>query len=108
MSGLRTEPQACDSRCVPKGPRGERRPTDVIGNAVHVMQIATGEIVEDSPETGKEYARKGSGRRLETGCKVTKQRHSEIACKAAESRGAKALTISSRSLIDIAHDIMTL
>jgi hypothetical protein len=25
------------------GPRGERRPADVIGNAVHVMRIATGQ-----------------------------------------------------------------
>jgi hypothetical protein len=31
-----------------RGPRGERRPADVIGNAVHVMRIATGEI-EDIP-----------------------------------------------------------
>jgi hypothetical protein len=27
----------------PKGPRGERRPADVIGTAVMVMRIATGE-----------------------------------------------------------------
>ena len=33
---------------MPRGPKGEKRPADVIGNAVHVMQIATGEI-EDSP-----------------------------------------------------------
>jgi len=25
-------------------PKGEKRPADVIGNAVHVMRIATGEI----------------------------------------------------------------
>jgi hypothetical protein len=24
---------------VPKGPRGEKRPADVIGNAVHVMRL---------------------------------------------------------------------
>jgi hypothetical protein len=28
---------------MPKGPRGEKRPADVIGNAVHVMRIATGQ-----------------------------------------------------------------
>jgi hypothetical protein len=28
---------------MPKGPKGERRPADVIGNAVKVMRIATGE-----------------------------------------------------------------
>jgi hypothetical protein len=29
---------------MPDGPQGEKRPADVIGNAVHVMRIATGEI----------------------------------------------------------------
>jgi hypothetical protein len=28
---------------MPRGPKGERRPADVIGNAVKVMRIATGE-----------------------------------------------------------------
>jgi len=44
---------------MPKGPRGERRPTDVIGNAVHVMRIATGEIEETvaPPDPAKEYMR---------------------------------------------------
>ena len=31
---------------MPKGPKGQRRPADVIGNAVHVMRIATGETEE--------------------------------------------------------------
>ncbi len=31
---------------MPRGPKGEKRPADVIGNAVHVMRIATGEIEE--------------------------------------------------------------
>jgi hypothetical protein len=34
---------------MPKGPRGEKRPADVIGNAVHVMRIATGQIEDDIP-----------------------------------------------------------
>lgn len=29
---------------MPRGPRGEKRPADVIGNAVKVMRIATGEV----------------------------------------------------------------
>jgi len=29
---------------MPTGPNGEKRPTDVIANAVHVMKVATGEI----------------------------------------------------------------
>jgi len=26
---------------MPKGPQGQKRPADVVGNAVHVMRIAT-------------------------------------------------------------------
>ena len=33
---------------MPKGPKGEKRPADVIGAAVKVMQIATGEIERGS------------------------------------------------------------
>jgi hypothetical protein len=37
---------------MPRGPKGERRPPDVIGNAVHVMKILTGEIeLRHSPRT---------------------------------------------------------
>src|SRR6476619_5005277 len=32
---------------MPRGPKGEKRPADVIGNAVRVMRIATGEVEED-------------------------------------------------------------
>jgi hypothetical protein len=39
---------------MPRGPKGEKRPADVIGNAVHVMRIATGEE-EDTVTT--EHAR---------------------------------------------------
>ncbi len=31
---------------MPAGPKGEKRPADVIGNDVKVMRIATGEEVE--------------------------------------------------------------
>jgi hypothetical protein len=31
---------------MPKGPKGEKRPADVIGNAVRVARIATGEEEE--------------------------------------------------------------
>lgn len=49
---------------MPRGPKGEKRPADVIGNAVHVMRIATGEVEEITPERqGKEYARNGGAGR---------------------------------------------
>jgi hypothetical protein len=31
---------------MPKGPKGQKRPADVIGNAVMVAKIATGETTE--------------------------------------------------------------
>jgi hypothetical protein len=32
---------------MPQTPKGYKRPADVIGNAVHIMKVATGEIVEE-------------------------------------------------------------
>src|SRR5260370_35378191 len=34
---------------MPRGPQGQKRPADVIGNAVKVMRIATGEEEESYP-----------------------------------------------------------
>jgi hypothetical protein len=42
---------------MPRGPKGEKRPADVIGNAVHVIRIATGEVEDTGRDPGKEYAR---------------------------------------------------
>jgi len=39
---------------MPRGPKGERPPADVVGDAVHVMRVATGEaedtIAEKNPK----------------------------------------------------------
>ena len=76
---------------MPKGPKGEKRPADVVGAAVKVMQIATGEI-EETTDDGKnkaavELGRKGGKARAE---KMSKKRRSEIARKAAETRWKKS------------------
>jgi hypothetical protein len=51
---------------MPRDPKGERRPADVIGAAVKVMRIATGEESEDygsTPESeGKNAAAVALGR----------------------------------------------
>jgi hypothetical protein len=44
---------------MPTGPKGEKRPADVIGNAVKVMRIATGEIAETGRDPAKYLHRKG-------------------------------------------------
>lgn len=48
---------------MPKGPKGEKRPADVIGAAVKVMKIATGEIEEDIDGDGKDKAAVALGRK---------------------------------------------
>ena len=73
---------------MPKGPQGQKRPADVIGNAVKVMQIATGEIEEEIDDDGKnkaavELGRRGGKARAE---KLSKERRSEIAKAAAAKR----------------------
>jgi hypothetical protein len=39
---------------MPKGPKGQKRPADVIGTAVKLMKIATGEEQEELTADGKE------------------------------------------------------
>jgi len=43
---------------MPKGPQGQRRPADAIGNAVHIARIATG---EEQEATLKQPAKRNSG-----------------------------------------------
>jgi hypothetical protein len=73
---------------MPKGPKGQKRPADVIGNAVTVMRIATGQIEETTADKGKnpaavELGRKGGKARASS---LTKTQRSEIARKAAAKR----------------------
>jgi hypothetical protein len=42
---------------MPRGPKGEKRPADVIGTAVMVGRIATGEIEDTPRESPSEAAR---------------------------------------------------
>jgi hypothetical protein len=76
---------------MPRGPEGERRPTDMIGNAVHVMRIATGQIEDEIPtpeSEGKDPAavalgRRGGKARAEG---MSAKRRKEIARRAAKAR----------------------
>jgi len=75
---------------MPKGPQGQKRPGDVIGNAVHVMRIATGEIDDTVEDDGKDPAAKALGKKGGTAraLAVSPKRRAEIAKKAAEARWA--------------------
>ena len=74
---------------MPTGPKGEKRPADVIGNAVKVMRIATGEEPEDyGPDDGKDPAAKALGKKggAARAAKMTPERRKEVARQAAKSR----------------------
>ncbi len=77
---------------MPKGPRGEKRPADVVGCAVMVAKIATGEIEEElEPKQPHSEVRQMAGK---TGGKareeaMTPERRSEIASQAASARWGK-------------------
>jgi hypothetical protein len=77
---------------MPKGPKGQKRPADVISNAVHVMKIATGEIdaeverKQDSKNSAAvELGRMGGEARAK---KLSKRKRAAIAAKAANARWA--------------------
>jgi hypothetical protein len=72
---------------MPTGPKGQKRPADVIGNAVKVMRIATGEEEEKLPQEAKQRAgTRGAKARVKS---LTPQERSEIARIAADARWKK-------------------
>lgn len=76
---------------MPTGPKGQKRPGDVIGAAIKVARIATGEEEDTIPDDGKDPAAKALGakggrKRAEN---MTPERRKEIARKAAEKRWSK-------------------
>jgi hypothetical protein len=76
---------------MPRGPNGQRRPGDVIGAAITVAKIATGEIEDKTGIEGKEYARIGGlkGGKARASTLTAQQRH-EIAKLAARARWKKS------------------
>jgi hypothetical protein len=80
---------------MPKGPRGEKRPADVIGNAVKVMRIATGEETEEleTDRAKSAAAELGSRGGKARAAKMTPERRREIAKKAAKTRWKATLGV---------------
>jgi hypothetical protein len=80
---------------MPRKPKGEKRPADVIGNAVKVMRIATGEEPEDygpDPKSeGKDPAAVALGRKggQARAAGMSARKRKEIAKKAAQTRWGK-------------------
>ena len=76
---------------MPRGPKGEKRPADVIGAAIMVAKIATGEIEDRLPDPGKEYARKGGLKGGKARAKsLSPKRRRDIARRAAAVRWKRA------------------
>jgi hypothetical protein len=73
---------------MPKGPNGQKRPGDVIGAAIMVAKIATGEVEDNVASKSKraQIGSRGGSRRAE---KMSPERRSEIAKNAAKVRWAK-------------------
>jgi hypothetical protein len=76
---------------MPRGPKGEKRPADVIGNAIMIAKIAAGEIEDITTDDGKNAAAVALGRMggKARAAGMTAKRRKEIAKKAAKKRWAK-------------------
>ena len=74
---------------MPKTPKGHKRPADVIGNAVRVMRIATGEIAEDASVKNQAAASLGSEGGKARAKKLGVRRRKAIARTAAAARWKK-------------------
>lgn len=78
---------------MPTGPKGQKRPGDVIGAAIMVAKIATGEIEEPTEvDDGKDPAAKALGKKggAARAASMTPERRAEIAKKAAVKRWSKS------------------
>ena len=73
---------------MPRGPKGQKRPADVIGNAIKVGRIATGEEEDDVVDDGKDKAAQSLGQRggKARAKALTKGQRAAIARKAARAR----------------------
>ena len=75
---------------MPKGPNGQKRPGDVIGAAIMVAKIATGEVEDNATAPDKAHhsagGKKGGAARAAS---LSASERSEIARKAAAKRWMK-------------------
>ncbi len=76
---------------MPTGPKGQKRPADVVSNAVHVMKVLTGEADDGAPDDGKDKAAQAMGAKggAARARKLTADERAKIASKAARSRWEK-------------------
>lgn len=71
---------------MPKGPKGQKRPADVIGNAVRVMKIATGDEEEEKDTRNPAAVALGSKGGRARASSLSSRKRKAIAIKAAKDR----------------------
>ena len=77
---------------MPTGPKGQKRPADVVSNAVHIMKVLTGEADDaTTADDGKDPAAKALGAKggAARAKSMTPERRAEIARAAAAKRWGK-------------------
>ncbi len=74
---------------MPRGPKGEKRPADVIGNAVKVMKISVGELPDDSIAEKEGQRRGGVKGGAARALALTPEQRAEMARLAARARWKK-------------------
>lgn len=74
---------------MPTGPKGQKRPADVIGAAVKVMRIATGEEEEELDRAKSAAAELGARGGKARAKKLSREQRAEIARAAATARWKK-------------------
>ena len=75
---------------LPKGPRGEKRPGDVIGAAIMVAKIATGEVEDNATPADKAHHSAGGKKGgVARAASLSASERSEIARAAAAARWKK-------------------
>lgn len=86
---------------MPGGPNGGWRPADVVGCAVYVAKIATGELKEDIPTKHQQDSRKGGYARAKNSPLSAGERSPRTGPRSGGGRGnppcASALTFRSRT-----------
>ncbi len=74
---------------MPKGPNGQKRPADVIGLAVMIGKIATGEVEDPRDDVSSAAAQMGKLGGKARAAAMTPERRAEIAKAAAAKRWGK-------------------
>jgi hypothetical protein len=75
---------------MPKGPKGEKRPADVIGAAIMVAKIATGEVEDKGRPEGTQANRKGGLKGgVARAANLSAEQRKKIAQNAAKKRWKK-------------------